>query len=105
MIVLCEILVSRGIDVVVAGLDMDFRGEPFEVMAELMARAEGVVKLTAICVRCGEEATRSQRIIDGQPAPFKAPIVVVGAEELYEARCRNCHEVPGKPPAVLRPSR
>ena len=76
-----------------AGLDTDFRGEPFGPIPDLMARAESVDKLHAICVVCGEDASRTQRLIDGEPAAFDDPIVLVGADEVYEARCRFCHEV------------
>ena len=81
------------VEVVVAGLDQDFRAQPFPAMARLMAVAEQVDKLFAICVRCGAYATRSQRLIDGQPASAKTPILVVGGLELYEARCRACYEL------------
>ncbi len=84
---------DRGIRVIVAGLDQDFRAQPFPAMARLMAVAEQVDKLFAICVRCGAYATRSQRLIDGQPASAKTPILVVGGLELYEARCRACYEL------------
>ncbi|HET7009254.1 MAG TPA: thymidine kinase [Anaerolineales bacterium] len=87
-------LAERGLRVLVAGLDLDFRGEPFGPMPELMAQAEQVDKLHAICMVCGEDASRTQRLIDGQPARYDEPIVVVGASELYEARCRRHHEVP-----------
>lgn len=85
---------DRGIRVIVAGLDMDFRGEPFGPMPNLMSRAEKVDKLHAICMTCGDEASRTQRLINGKPARYDDPVVVVGASELYEARCRKHHEVP-----------
>lgn len=88
---------ERSIRVIVAGLDLDFRGEPFQPVPALMAQAEDVDKLHAICVVCGEEASRTQRIIDGQPARYNDPVILVGAKEAYEARCRQCHEVPGRP--------
>jgi thymidine kinase len=91
---LCEDLADRGMRVLVTGLDMDFRGEPFGPMPMLMARAEEVSKLQAICVRCGATASRTQRLIDGRPAAYDDPIILVGAAEAYEARCRHCHEVP-----------
>ncbi len=92
---LVDEFLRRGHDVICAGLDTDFRGEPFGPMPQLLARADEVTKLTAVCVRCYERnATRSQRLIDGQPAPYDAPVVQVGGEETYEARCRSCHEVP-----------
>jgi len=93
----CEELAGRGIRVIVAGLDMDFRAEPFGPMPVLMAEAEEVTKLQAICVVCGRPASRTQRLIDGQPASYDDPVIMVGASEVYEARCRHCHEVPGKP--------
>lgn len=89
----CQALADRGIRVIVAGLDQDFRAQPFALVAELMAVAEQVDKLYAICVQCGAYATRSQRLIDGQPAPHTAPVIAVGGLELYEARCRNCYAV------------
>lgn len=84
-------LANRGIRVICAGLDMDFRAEPFGVIPELMARAEFVDKLQAVCVVCGQPATRTQRIINGEPAKFDDPIIMVGASESYEARCREHH--------------
>ncbi len=93
VIPLCEKFADEGRRVIVAGLDMDFRGEPFAVVAELMARAEDVTKLTAICAKCGAPATRTQRLVNGEPVSYKDPIVIVGASEKYEARCRHCHEV------------
>ena len=89
-----ESLAARGMRVIVTGLDMDFRGEPFGCMPELMARADKVDKLQAICMKCGEPANRTQRLVDGKPAHFNDPIVIVGASEMYEARCRAHHEVP-----------
>ena len=89
-----EDLANRGLRVIVTGLDTDFRGEPFACMPELMARAEKVDKLRAICMVCGEDATRTQRLVNGEPARYDDPIVVVGAQEMYEARCRRHHEVP-----------
>ncbi|MEA4885032.1 MAG: thymidine kinase [Clostridia bacterium] len=94
---LCVRLADRGVRVIVAGLDCDFRGEPFGCMPELLARAEYVSKLQAICVKCGNPATRTQRIIDGRPANYTDAQVLIGASEAYEARCRRCHEVPGRP--------
>jgi thymidine kinase len=87
-------LVDRGIRVIVGGLDMDFRGVPFGQMPQLLSQAEVVDKLHAICMVCGEEATRTQRLVDGEPAHFDDPIVIVGAAEMYEARCRIHHQVP-----------
>jgi thymidine kinase len=87
-------LADRGLRVIVAGLDMDFRGEPFGPIPTLMALAERVDKLQAICMVCGEPATRSQRLVNGRPARYNDPVVIVGAAELYEARCRKHHEIP-----------
>jgi thymidine kinase len=87
-------LAARGVRVIVAGLDMDFRGEPFGSMPQLMAEAEDVLKLHAICMVCGGNASRTQRLVNGKPARYDEPIVIVGASELYEARCRVHHEVP-----------
>ncbi len=89
-----ESLADKGMRVIVTGLDMDFRGEPFGCMPQLMARAERVDKLHAICMICGNLASRTQRLVDGKPAHYDDPVVVVGAQELYEARCREHHEVP-----------
>ncbi|HEY9122330.1 MAG TPA: thymidine kinase [Brevefilum sp.] len=89
-----EDLAEQGIRVIVTGLDMDFRGEPFGCMPDLMARAEKVEKLQAICMVCGEPASRTQRLVNGEPAHYEEPIVVVGAQEMYEARCRRHHQVP-----------
>ena len=87
-------LAERGIRVLVAGLDMDFRGEPFGAMPVLMSKAEHVDKLHAICMVCGDDASRTQRLVNGRPARYDDPVVIVGASELYEARCRLHHEVP-----------
>ncbi len=85
-------LANRGVRVVVAGLDQDFRRLPFGVMPELLSHAEFVDKLQAVCQSCGGPATTTQRLVDGQPAPYSGETVVVGAAEQYEARCRGCHE-------------
>ena len=90
---LCKQLAHNGVRVIVAGLDLDFRGEPFGPMPRLMAEAEMVDKLQAICVSCGAPASRTQRVINGEPAAYDDPIIMVGAKESYEARCRHCHEV------------
>ncbi len=92
----CKELAERGQRIIVAGLDMDFRGEPFGPMPLLMAEAEEVTKLQAICVVCGAPASRTQRLIDDQPAAYDDPIILVGGSESYEARCRHCHQVPRK---------
>lgn len=93
IIEVCDELAEQGRRVICAGLDTDFRGVPFGPIPDLMARAELVDKLHAICVVCGEEASRTQRLINGQPARADDPVVLVGAAEVYEARCRQCHEV------------
>lgn len=87
-------LAGQGVRVIIAGLDMDFRGEPFGPMPALMAQAERVDKLQAICMVCGEPASRTQRLVNGRPARYDDPVVIVGASELYEARCRQHHIVP-----------
>ncbi len=92
-----QALANQGVRVVVAGLDQDFRGEPFGPVPTLMALAETVTKFQAICLACGSPASRTQRLIDGKPANYDDPIILVGASESYEPRCRHCHEVPGKP--------
>lgn len=94
---ICSKLADDGRRVIAAGLDQDFRGEPFGPMPLLMALAERVDKLQAICVCCGAPASRTQRLINGRPARYDDPIILVGGSESYEARCRQCHEVPGKP--------
>lgn len=86
-------LANKGIRVIAAGLDMDFKGEPFGPTPRLLAVAEFVDKIQAICSVCGQPATRSQRLIDGKPAKYDEPIIQVGAVESYEARCRKCHVV------------
>lgn len=93
VIEVCDKLAEQGKRVICAGLDTDFRGVPFGPIPDLMARAELVDKLHAICVVCGEEASRTQRLINGQPARADDPVVLVGAAEVYEARCRQCHRV------------
>lgn len=90
----CGELADGGVRVIIAGLDLNFRGEPFEVMSILMAKAERLDKLSAICMVCGKEATRTQRLVKGEPAPYDDPILLVGGSEMYEARCRSCHQVP-----------
>jgi thymidine kinase len=91
----CARLVEDGLTVFVAGLDRNFRGEPFGPMPELMAHADDVMKLRAVCMRCKSlEGTMTQRLIDGRPAPASSPLILIGAAESYEARCRDCHEVP-----------
>ncbi|MEM6528463.1 MAG: thymidine kinase [Chloroflexota bacterium] len=97
VVAVAENLASRGIRVIMAGLDQDFRGEPFGCVPELMARAESVIKLQAICMVCGEPASRTQRLVNGNPAHYDDPIIMVGAKETYEARCRQHHTVPGHP--------
>ena len=92
----CNALAEQGKRVILAGLDMDFRGEPFGPMPLLMAQAEEVEKLHAICMVCGAPATRTQRLINGEPASYDDPVILVGASEAYQARCRQHHSVPRK---------
>jgi thymidine kinase len=87
-------LADGGVRVILAGTDMDFRGQPFGPVPALLAVAEQIDKLHAICVLCGQLATRNQRLIDGRPAPAEGPTIQVGGLESYEARCRDCHDVP-----------
>jgi thymidine kinase len=94
LIQVVDTLAERGIRVILAGLDLDFRGEPFGPMPQLMCRAEDVTKLHAICMVCGEDACRTQRLVNGKPASYDDPIIMVGAQESYEARCREHHLVP-----------
>lgn len=93
IIALATALAERGRRVVLAGIDTDFRGEPFGAMPQLMAVAEQVTKLHAICVVCGNPASRNQRLIDGSPARWDSPTIMIGAAQSYEARCRACHRV------------
>lgn len=90
----CRRLADMGKRVIVAGLDLDFRGQPFGPTPILMAMAEYVDKLQAICIKCGNPANRTQRLVNGKPAKATEPTILVGASESYEARCRRCHEVP-----------
>ncbi len=94
---LCDRLANEGRRVILAGLDLDFRGEPFGPMPLLMTQAEMVDKLNAICMICGAPASRTQRLINGRPAYYDDPVIMVGASEVYEARCRRHHEVPRNP--------
>lgn len=89
-------LANSGVRVIAAGLDQDFRGNPFGIMPELMARAEYITKLQGICMVCGAPATRTQRLINGHPADYDDPTILVSASEKYESRCRHCHQVPKK---------
>jgi thymidine kinase len=88
----CEDLAASGLSVICAGLDRDYRGLPFGPMAELLCIADRVTKLQAVCVQCGGDATLSQRLVEGAPAPFDDATIVVGGAERYEARCRGCFE-------------
>lgn len=91
-----NMLANQGRRVIVAGTDMDFRGEPFGPIGPLLAIAERIDKLHAICVVCGELATRNQRLVDGEPAQAEGPTIQIGGSESYEARCRGCHVVPSE---------
>jgi thymidine kinase len=99
---LCSVLARRGLRVIAAGLDLDFRGEPFGPIPGLLAYADQVDKLTAVCVVCGQPATRTQRLIDGRPASYHDPLILVGAANAYEPRCRAHHDVPDHPAVALR---
>ncbi len=102
IIQVCDALADKGIRVIAAGLDLDFRGEPFGPMPDLLAKAEIVDKLRAICVVCGQDACRSQRIINGKAADYNSPLILVGdSKEGYEARCRACFELPNKSGSCL----
>ena len=94
IVTVASALAARGVRVIVAGTDTDFRGEPFGAMGSLLAIAESVDKLQAICVVCGDLACRNQRLINGRPARWDSPTIMVGGSESYEARCRRCHRVP-----------
>lgn len=97
-VLMVEKLAEEGRIVIVAGLGLDFRGEGFGPMPELLAHATKVEKLFAVCACCGSmHADRTQRMVDGRPANYSDPVIMVGAKESYEARCRDCHEVPGAP--------
>lgn len=102
IITVVQQLADRGHRVIMAGLDQDFRGEPFGPMPTLMAIAEQVTKLHAVCAVCGSPASRTQRLINGKPACYGDPIILVGAAEAYEARCRHHHEVPAGMNADLK---
>lgn len=96
-------LADRGRDVIIAGLDQDFRRVPFGPMPTLMAVADEVVKLRAICLRCGAPASHTQRLIDGKPAHADDPVILIGAVEAYEARCRGCFRLAGRRPKLGKP--
>jgi thymidine kinase len=93
IVTICQKLADQGRRVMVAGLDQDFRGEPFGPIPELLAVAEYIDKLQAICMICGSPASRTQRLVNGQPAKYSDPIILIGAKETYEARCRKCHVI------------
>lgn len=93
----CDLLASKGYIVLVAGLDCNFRGEPFGPIPNLLTKAEKIDKMTAICSECGAEATRSQRLINGCPASYDEAEVLIGNTESYSPRCRHCHIIPNTP--------
>lgn len=97
IVYLCDNLAREGVIVYAAGLDSDFKGEPFNVVGRLMCLAEVVIKLTAICTECGAHATRSQRLIDNKPASFNSPTILIGNVDYYCARCRHHHEIKDNP--------
>lgn len=90
-------LIDAGKRVIVAGLDLNFRGEPFDPMPILLAVADEVVKLRAVCLMCGADAHYTQRLVNGKPAHYKDPLIMVGAHEAYQARCRNCYIIDKHP--------
>lgn len=94
--IICE-LVDAGKRVIVAGLDLDFRGVPFGCMPILLAIADEIQKLQAICTVCGDEAHFTQRLVDDEPASYDDPIIMIGAHERYQARCRKCYIIDKKP--------
>jgi len=95
LIAVIDSLINDGKQVITSGLDTDFKGEPFGIVPDLIAISDSHIQLTAVCMKCrGENANRSQRFINGKPAPYDSPLIVVGGDEQYEARCRDCHEVP-----------
>lgn len=99
--VICQ-LVDQGKTVIVAGLDLDFRGEPFGIMPILLTIADDVTKLKAICVICAKDAHHTQRIVNNNPARYDDPIILVGASEYYQARCRDCFQIDKKPyPGIM----
>jgi len=100
IVALCQLLADRGVQVFAAGLDQDFRGLPFSFMPQLLALADNVMKLHAICKVCGGEASRTQRLVYGRPASWDDPTILIGADESYEARCRRCHVVRNVPGAA-----
>ncbi len=97
--VICE-LVNRGKRVILAGLDLDFRGVPFGPVPTLLAIADSITKLQAICTKCGSDAHFTQRLVDNNPARYDDPIILVGAQEAYHARCRGCYSIDKQPQLV-----
>jgi thymidine kinase len=93
IVALCDRWANEGRTVIASGLDQDFRGQPFGFMPILLALADEVIKLRAICARCGQPASKTQRLVDGRPASWDEPTILIGAAERYEARCRRCHKV------------
>jgi thymidine kinase len=90
---LCVSLADSGVDVICAGLDQDFRRQPFGCMPQLLCVADEVVKLRAICMVCGRPASHTYRSVDGRPAKWDDPLIFIGSTESYEARCRACFEI------------
>ncbi len=102
LIDVCETLADSGRRVMLAGLDRDFKGETFGIMPDLLTRAEFVTKLSAVCVKCGAPATRTQRLVNNKPASYNDPLVLIGGQDSYEPRCRHCHEIKDKPTLALK---
>ena len=87
-------LMAKGLKIIGAGLELDFKEEPFGCMPQLLCYADKVDKLTAICMKCGSEfGVRTQRLIDGVPADINSPLIMIGGDETYEARCIHCYEI------------
>jgi len=102
IVAVAQKLADEGKEILLAGIDQDFRARPFGSIGDLMAVAEHIVKLDAVCLQCGRPATRNQRLVNGEPAPADGPTVLVGAQEHYEARCRACHVVPEPRRSAMR---
>jgi len=94
--IVCQ-LIDAGKRIIIAGYELDFRGVPAGSMPTLMAIADNVTKLQAICAICGKDAHFTQRIVDGKPAKYNDPLILVGGEESYQARCRDCHAIDKRP--------
>ncbi|HSW73569.1 MAG TPA: thymidine kinase [Candidatus Limnocylindria bacterium] len=90
--IICKLLEAKK-RIIVAGLDLDFRGVPFGPMPTLLAIADKITKLQAICTVCGSDAPFTQRLVNNYPARYDDPVILVGAQESYQARCRTCYSI------------